>query len=308
MPRNGNGVYVLPANSWNPAVTGTTIESSANNATMNDLASAMTQSVSKDGQTSMTGNLPMGNNKLTGLADGSAATDSMSYGQGAKLSGGNTFTGDQVINGSVSLSGSLTVTGPVIFATGTFENINVASVASINKLSVSSTASLNTLNVASVARIAVLNVSSVASVASLNAVGLSINAVAYAYELGTFVPGMTFGGSATGITYSVQLGRYTVEGNLCTVRIQINLTSNGTGVGAALVTGLPFTAAGTVRVAGVLNPISGAASFTGAPIVSLSTGGTTLALFQGSATGQTALTDTNITDTCAFTISITYEV
>lgn len=181
IPRNGNGVYTLPSNSWNPAVTGTTIESSANNATMNDLASAMTQSVSKDGQTIMTGNLPMGNNKLTGLADGSSATDSMAYGQGAKLSGGNIFTGDQTINGSVSLSGSLTVTGPVIFSSGSIsvESLNVSSVASINKLNVASVASLNILNVASVASInaltAVTAAIAVLSVASINAVSYRQN-------------------------------------------------------------------------------------------------------------------------------------
>jgi hypothetical protein len=48
---------------------------------MNDLATALTASVAKDGQTTMTGNLPMGTNKLTGLGAGSAATDSANLGQ-----------------------------------------------------------------------------------------------------------------------------------------------------------------------------------------------------------------------------------
>lgn len=177
MPRNGSGTYSLPASSWNPATSGATIESSAANATLSDLAAALTQSLSKDGQTTPTGNLPMGGFKLTGLGAGAAASDSMTYGQGAKLSGNNTFTGDQTINGAVSLSGSLTVTGAAIFTTGSFGNINVASVASLNVLNVASVASLHALNVASVASLNVLNVASVATMAVLSVV--SLNAGAY---------------------------------------------------------------------------------------------------------------------------------
>jgi hypothetical protein len=195
MPRNGSGTYSLPASSWNPAVTATTIESSAANTTLADLAAAMTQSVSKDGQTPMTGNLPMGNNKLTGLADGTAATDSIAYGQAAKLSGGNTFAGDQTINGSVSLSGALTVTGAVIFTSGTIsvDNLTVTSVASVASLNVTGTANANVLNVASVASVASLTARNLAVTSGIvvgaasggnlgagivNAKGFSINGTA----------------------------------------------------------------------------------------------------------------------------------
>lgn len=53
MPRNGIGSYALPAG--NPVVTGTTISSSTMNTTLNDIAAALTQSVSADGQTPFTG-------------------------------------------------------------------------------------------------------------------------------------------------------------------------------------------------------------------------------------------------------------
>jgi len=79
MSRNGSGSYSLPAG--NPVTTGTSISSTWANSTLSDIASALTQSVSKDGQTTMTGNLPMGNNKVTGLADGTLATDAVSLGQ-----------------------------------------------------------------------------------------------------------------------------------------------------------------------------------------------------------------------------------
>lgn len=54
MARNGSGVFQLPA-SYNPVVAGTTIDPVAFNATMNDLASALTGSLPTDGQTGMTG-------------------------------------------------------------------------------------------------------------------------------------------------------------------------------------------------------------------------------------------------------------
>jgi hypothetical protein len=79
MPRNGSGTYSLPAG--NPVVTGTTISSTWANDTLSDLATGLTNSLAKDGQTTPSANLPMGNFKLTGLGAGSAATDSANLGQ-----------------------------------------------------------------------------------------------------------------------------------------------------------------------------------------------------------------------------------
>ena len=79
MSRNGSGTYTLPAG--NPVVTGTSIASTWANNTMTDLANALTDSVAADGQTTMTGNLKMGSNKITGLADGTLVTDGVSKGQ-----------------------------------------------------------------------------------------------------------------------------------------------------------------------------------------------------------------------------------
>jgi hypothetical protein len=79
MSRNGSGTYTLPAG--NPVVTSTTISSTWANNTMTDLATALTGSLASDGQTTATGNLKMGNNRITGLADGLAATDAATVGQ-----------------------------------------------------------------------------------------------------------------------------------------------------------------------------------------------------------------------------------
>lgn len=52
MSRNGSGTYSLPQS---PFVAGTSISSSEVNSNFSDIASALTQSVSKDGQTTLTG-------------------------------------------------------------------------------------------------------------------------------------------------------------------------------------------------------------------------------------------------------------
>jgi hypothetical protein len=72
MPRS-SGTYTLPAG--NPVVTGTTITSTWANTTFSDVATALTGSVATDGTSGMTGILQMGNNKITGVADGTAASD-----------------------------------------------------------------------------------------------------------------------------------------------------------------------------------------------------------------------------------------
>ena len=79
MSRNGSGTYSLPAG--NPVVTGTTISSTWANTTLTDMANALTGSLASDGQTTVSGNLNMGTNKITNLADGTATTDAATVNQ-----------------------------------------------------------------------------------------------------------------------------------------------------------------------------------------------------------------------------------
>ena len=78
MARNGSGTYDLPAG--NPVATGTVISSVVQNNTMTDIGTALTGSVARDGQSPATANIPMGDNKLTGLATPTARTDATSLG------------------------------------------------------------------------------------------------------------------------------------------------------------------------------------------------------------------------------------
>ena len=72
MSRNGSGVYSLPAG--NPIVTGTTISSTWANSTLTDIQNAITQSVSADGQTPITGALQMGGNDIQNAGTVTAVT------------------------------------------------------------------------------------------------------------------------------------------------------------------------------------------------------------------------------------------
>ena len=80
MARNGSGVYAPPAADY-PAVASTLIESTKFNNVIDDISTAMSGSIAADGQTTITANLPMNSKKFTGLANGSARTDSATLGQ-----------------------------------------------------------------------------------------------------------------------------------------------------------------------------------------------------------------------------------
>jgi hypothetical protein len=66
---------------WNPAIDGVSATAPDWQNLANDIAAALTQSLSSDGQTPVTGNLPMTGNKLTGLGAGSATGDSLRWEQ-----------------------------------------------------------------------------------------------------------------------------------------------------------------------------------------------------------------------------------
>jgi len=118
MSRNGSGTYTLPAG--NPVVTGTTISSTWANNSLSDIATALTQSLAKDGQTTPTANIPMGSFKLTGLGAPTTAGDALAYGspmgaisgttgtfsgnvQMASLNGGAVSLRNKIINGNMGI-------------------------------------------------------------------------------------------------------------------------------------------------------------------------------------------------------------
>ena len=99
MPYNGSGTFSPPAAPAFPAVGGSTIFASYYNQVVTDIHNGLTNALTKDGQTTPTANLPMGGKKLTALAAGSAAGDSVRYEQAALLSGANTYAANQPMGG-----------------------------------------------------------------------------------------------------------------------------------------------------------------------------------------------------------------
>jgi hypothetical protein len=64
------------------------------------------------------------------------------------------------------------------------------------------------------------------------------------YETGSWTPTLEFGGGSTGITYSTQIGSYTLIGRVVHFVFTIVLTSKGTDTGGAAIEGLPYTKGG----------------------------------------------------------------
>ncbi len=81
-----SGIYAAPLNSWNPAVAASAVNATDWVALLTDLTTALSTVVLKDGTQVLTANIPMGGFKLTGLAAGSVAGDSLRFEQAALLS------------------------------------------------------------------------------------------------------------------------------------------------------------------------------------------------------------------------------
>jgi hypothetical protein len=111
MSFNGSGTFQINT-AGQPVVAGTVITATAFNALTADLATGLSTCVTKDGQTTVTANLPMGGNKLTGLGAGTLGTDSARLSQ---VQGGiSSLLGVSGID-TISGSGSPQVTS---YATG----------------------------------------------------------------------------------------------------------------------------------------------------------------------------------------------
>ena len=81
MPRNGSGTFNRIYNWTTDAGNGIDIEPSRMDGEFDGLATGLSNSIAKDGQTTITANIPFNSKKITGLANGSARTDSIALGQ-----------------------------------------------------------------------------------------------------------------------------------------------------------------------------------------------------------------------------------
>jgi hypothetical protein len=126
------------------------------------------------------------------------------------------------------------------------------------------------------------------------------------YEEGTFTPALVFGTSASGMTFTTQLGNYTRIGNMVFIRFQITLSAKGTSTGNAVFTNLPFVGVGNSSLVWSLHVNI---SSTGIPSSRTNGGASTASLFTTDDAGtRVAMSNSNFTDTSSVTISGCYSV
>jgi hypothetical protein len=81
MPRNGSGTQTRLYNWVSDKANSTPVTASRMDAEMDDMTTSLSNSIAKDGQTTITANIPFNSNKITGLTNGSDRTDSIALGQ-----------------------------------------------------------------------------------------------------------------------------------------------------------------------------------------------------------------------------------
>jgi len=129
MSFNGTGTFNINT-SGQPVVTGTTISSTVFNALTADLGNGLTNTLTKDGQSTPTNNIKLGGYKLTGVGQATVSGDALAYGLNATLN-------DLTITGTVTLSGGITGTtinsttiGATTPSTGAFTTLSASSTVS----------------------------------------------------------------------------------------------------------------------------------------------------------------------------------
>lgn len=127
------------------------------------------------------------------------------------------------------------------------------------------------------------------------------------YEEGTFTPALKFGGNSVGMTYTNQAGRYTKIGNRVDVCIIANLLTKGSSTTAATITGLPFTANGSVPQA-VGCMFASAMTTVAMPMCRIVQGTSSITLHDFTGSTVADLTHADFTDSTGLGISITYHV
>lgn len=137
---NGSGTYNLPAG--NPVVTGTTITSGWANSTLSDVAVALTNCITRDGQSPATNNIPFGGYRLTGIGQPLNNGEALIYGGNATINtltlltalgvafGGTGITASGTANNVLTSNGTVwaskTVTLPVKNYAGSTVNVTLA--------------------------------------------------------------------------------------------------------------------------------------------------------------------------------------
>ncbi|HEY4133510.1 MAG TPA: hypothetical protein VGM50_23020 [Gemmatimonadaceae bacterium] len=125
-----------------------------------------------------------------------------------------------------------------------------------------------------------------------------------------FTPLLTFGGGATGLTFANHSGYYIKIGSLVWFKLDIGLSAKGSSTGAAVITGLPFTAdtLSTMHCAITIGFASGFSSVAGGYTAIVAQGTTNIAVYQNATGTNAQLTDANFTNASRIIVSGWYSI
>jgi hypothetical protein len=130
------------------------------------------------------------------------------------------------------------------------------------------------------------------------------------YEEGTWTPTILFGGNNTGMTYGLQLGRYTRIGRLVYINCYVYPSNKGSSTGAVTISGLPFTSNSTAGNAYALSVFLQTFTFGTStnPTARIVTSSTSIQLYFMNAGTQATMQDTAVNVNSEFTITGFYQI
>lgn len=124
MPYNGSGTFTRPYNWQQDAANGIPITASRMDGDSDGFATGLSTCITKNGQTTVTANIPFNNNRLLEVADPTAATDAANFqtltvNEGVSVAGSSdvTLTTEQSLHNFLTFTGALTGNISVIFPT-----------------------------------------------------------------------------------------------------------------------------------------------------------------------------------------------
>jgi hypothetical protein len=292
MSDNGSGTYQVNS-AGQPVVSTTPITATAFNAYTADAATAMSNRICKDGQTTVTANIPMATYKFTGLGAGSARTDSCNI--------GNVQDGTGVYVGTVAgTATAITLTpSPAITAYVAGQKFSFSVGATNTGATTVAISGLAAKNVYNGTQACVGGELRINDLVTIQYDGTQFELLNHRHSLTAWTPVLTCGTPGDlSVAYTEQLGYVEISGNKMTAWFSIITSSftHTTASGLVTLNGLLF------RASTLLSPfVCGAVNFSGftkanyTQVVSAVSGNSTQVTFYASGSGQTnaalAITD-----------------
>lgn len=243
MPFNGSGAFNPPGADY-PAVANTLIEATKRNNIDADFATGLSTCLTKDGQTTVTANIPFAGFRLTGVGAATARTDAAQYAQVQNsapqfvgtIAGTNTITGVLTPTLTAYTAGQKFVFIPAATNTGA-TTINIDAVGAKNIFAQGAACLGGELRIG-------VPVEIMYDGTQFNVLGPSLTIP------GTWTPVLTFATPGNlSVTYGTQVGGSARNGKLMTYNFDVRTSAftHTTASGNLQLTGLTFAAAGTAQ-------------------------------------------------------------